>query len=73
MIDSILEKLKNTKYLSKYLTPESLGQLVRYLVTGFSSASIELTLLFVFKDVANLSILVSNSIALTIVFWFTFS
>ncbi len=72
MIDSILEKLKNTKYLSKYLTPESLGQLVRYLVTGFSSASIELTLLFVFKDVANLSILVSNSIALTIVFWFNF-
>lgn len=68
----VMEKLKKTKYLSQLLTPEFLGQLSRYLVTGFSSAAIELTLLFVFRDIAELSIVISNSIALTIVFWFNF-
>ncbi len=58
--------------LSKLLNQESAGQAVRYLVTGFSSAAIELTLLFVFKDIFGLSILVSNSAALSIVFWFNF-
>lgn len=67
-----MEKLRKTKYLSQFLTPESLGQITRYLITGFSSAAIELTLLFVFIDIAKLSIIVSNSIALTIVFWFNF-
>ena len=65
-------KLKKSKYLSQFLTPEFLGQIKRYLITGFSSAAIELSLLYVFKDVVALSILVSNSIALTIVFWFNF-
>ena len=73
MISSIvMEKLKKTKYLSRLLTPESLGQLSRYLITGFSSAAIELSLLFIFRDVSKLSIILSNSIALTIVFWFNF-
>lgn len=68
----VMEKLRKTKYLSQLLTPESMGQLYRYLVTGFSSAAIELTLLYIFKDIANFSIIVSNSIALSIVFWFNF-
>jgi len=68
----IMGKLRKTKYISQLLTPESMGQLYRYLVTGFSSAAIELTLLYVFKDIANFSIIVSNSIALSIVFWFNF-
>ena len=72
MNNLIIEKLKKIKVLSPFLTPEFLGQIKRYLITGFSSAAIELTLLFVFRDVAKLSVLVSNSIALTIVFWFNF-
>ena len=68
----IMGKLRKTKYISQLLTPESMGQLYRYLVTGFSSAAIELTLLYIFKDIANFSIIVSNSIALSIVFWFNF-
>ena len=73
MINSIvMEKLKKTKYLSRLLTPEFMGQFFRYIITGFCSAAIELTLLFVFRDVVKLSIIVSNSIALTIVFWFNF-
>ena len=71
-MNSILNKLKKSKYFAQYLTPESLGQITRYLITGFSSAAIELTLLFVFRDVLALSIIASNSLALTIVFWFNF-
>lgn len=67
-----MEKLKKTKYLGKYLTPETIGQAGRYLVTGFSSAAIEFTLLYLFKDIARLSIVVSNTFALSIVFWFNF-
>ncbi len=58
--------------LSKLLKQKSAGQAARYLVTGFSSAAIEFALLFVFTDILGLSILVSNSAALSIVFWFNF-
>lgn len=65
-------KMKIPKALLKLLNRESAGQAVRYLVTGLSSAAIEFALLFVFKDVFGLSILASNSAALSIVFWFNF-
>ena len=70
--DTVMEKLKKTRYLSKIATPEFVGQFSRYLITGFSSAAIELTLLFVLRDTAGLTVLAANSIALTIVFWFNF-
>lgn len=54
------------------LEPEAFHQLVRYLITGFSSAAIELSLLYIFRDIAKLSVIEANSIALTIVFWFNF-
>lgn len=69
---SVLDKLKKNKYLACLLTPESLGQIARYLITGFCSAAIEFSLLFVSKDFIGLSVILSNSIALTIVFWFNF-
>lgn len=72
MDSGILQKLKKNRLLSDMLEPEAFHQLVRYLITGFSSAAIELSLLYVFKDVAELSVIAANSIALTIVFWFNF-
>lgn len=69
---TITEKIKSSKILSQFLTKEFLGQVARYLVTGFTSAAIEFSLLFIFKDIAGLSVIVSNSIALAIVFWFNF-
>lgn len=68
----VIDKLKKTKYVSRLLEPQTLGQVIRYLVTGLSSAAIEFSLLFVLKDTAGLSMLLSNSIALSIVFWFNF-
>lgn len=72
MDSGILQKLKKNKLFSDMLEPEAFHQLVRYLVTGFSSAAIELSLLYIFRDIANLSIIEANSIALTIIFWFNF-
>ncbi|MGE5613009.1 MAG: GtrA family protein [Bacillota bacterium] len=46
--------------------------MIRYVITGLSSAAIEFTLLYVFKDMAGLSVITANSAALSIVFWFNF-
>lgn len=70
--NSIPEKLKRSKLLSQVLTKDFLGQMTRYLVTGFTSAAIEFSLLFIFKDIAGLSVIVSNTMALAIVFWVNF-
>jgi len=68
----IAEKLKILKALSRLVEKESIGQAVRYAITGLCSAAIEFALLFVFRDIIGLSILISNSAALSIVFWFNF-
>lgn len=68
----ILQKLKRNKLLSDMLEPEAFHQLVRYLITGFSSAAIELSLLYIFRDIVRFTVIEANSIALTIVFWFNF-
>jgi len=73
MINNIvLERLKKNKYLARFATPEFIGKFSRYIVTGICSAVIEFTLLFVLRDIAGLSVIVANSIALAIVFWFNF-
>jgi putative flippase GtrA len=53
-------------------SPDLIRQASRYLITGFSSAAIEFALLYACKELLGLSVLLSNSIALAIVFWFNF-
>lgn len=72
MINSIYTVLSKNKILARFLTPELIGQVIRYLITGFSSAAIEFSLLMLCRDIFHLSIVVSNSIALTIIFWFNY-
>jgi putative flippase GtrA len=72
MINGIYSVLSRNKTLARFLSPELLGQAIRYLITGFSSAAIEFSLLILSKDIFSLSVVVSNSIALTIVFWFNY-
>ncbi len=72
MINNIYTVLNKNKFLARFLTPELIGQAIRYLITGFSSAAIEFSLLFLCKDIFSLSVVVSNTIALTIVFWFNY-
>ena len=70
--NALNEKLKKSKLLSGLLENGSLGQITRYLVTGFSSAGFEFTLLYVFRGIAGLSVIAANTAALSIVFWFNF-
>lgn len=72
MINSLYIILSKNKFLARFLTPELMGQAIRYLVTGFSSAAIEFSLLFLCRDIFHLSVLLANTVALTIVFWFNF-
>lgn len=65
-------KHSKIKLIGRLLTPEFLQQASRYLITGFSSAAIEFLLLYLFRDVAGYTIILSNSFALAIVFWFNF-
>ena len=68
----LTDKLKNNRLLADLLVPGSFRQLARYLVTGFGSAAIELSLLYIFKDILKLPVIAANSAALSIVFWFNF-
>ena len=68
----LIDKLKKSKLFADFFTPQAYSQLVRYLVIGFSTAAIEFTLLFVFKDIVGLTVIWANSVALSIVFWFNF-
>ncbi len=72
MINSIYAVLSKNKILARFLTPELTGQVIRYLITGFSSAAIEFSLIILCRDIFNFSIVTANSIALTIVFWFNY-
>lgn len=69
---NMYEKVCENKYFGRFLTPELVGQLVRYCVTGVSSATLEFLLLLIGKDALKLQVITSNSIALSIVFWFNF-
>lgn len=64
--------MKIPEFVSNFLKAKSAGEMIRYLITGLCSAAIEFSLLFVFKDLIGLSVVASNSIALSTVFWFNF-
>lgn len=61
----------NTRFF-EFLDSESARQMIRYVITGLSSAVIEFTLLYTFKDIVGLPVIAANSAALSIVFWFNF-
>lgn len=72
IFEIIANKLCKVKFISRFITPESLGQFCRYAITGLTSAAIEFSLLYIFRDIAKLSVVLSNSFALSITFWFNF-
>ena len=60
------------KIYSFFLKGKSKEQLTRYLITGFSSFFLEYLLFFSMFKLMNIYELISNTIAITIVFWFNF-
>ncbi|NMB32850.1 MAG: GtrA family protein [Clostridium sp.] len=50
LTNNLLEKLKKHKFFSEMLTPESLSQMKRYVITGFSGFAIEYLLFNIFYN-----------------------
>lgn len=72
MIFSLTQRLKSIPFFAGFLTEAGLAQLKRYLVTGFSTAALEISLLWFFKSILRFDEIMANTFALTIVFWFNF-
>jgi putative flippase GtrA len=73
MNSEFLQRLaKKNKLLKSLLSEKLITQFKRYLITGFSTVAIEFFLLYLFKEVFNYNLIIANSIALSIVFWFNF-
>lgn len=70
MIANIVKRFKENKYTAEFCNEQTLKQLVRYLVVGFSSFFTEMTLFLVLKQL--IGYIWANRIALTIVFWLNF-
>ena len=70
-MDKIINLLHRFPFLNK-LTTETLGQFIRYIITGVVSFSIEYTLFIVLRNVLTISELVVNIIVYTIIFWINF-
>lgn len=60
------------KIFDFFLGERSLGQLIRYLITGISSFILEYLLFYYLFRLLLINELIANSIALAIVFWFNF-
>lgn len=59
-------------FLGPRITPETIGQFLRYLVVGFTSFGVEYTLFLVFRSLLPVPELVVNIGVYTIVFWLNF-
>ncbi|MFZ5986084.1 MAG: GtrA family protein [Bacillota bacterium] len=69
---ALIEILKRHKFFSDFFTEKSISQFKKYLVTGFTSFSIEWTLFFVLLKVLSINDKVANVIVYVIMFWLVF-
>ena len=72
IIYKLLDKLRKNKILGEFFTPNALIQLIRYLITGVSSAALEFSILYVLTNYAHMWHIFSNSISVFVSFWFNF-
>jgi putative flippase GtrA len=80
-ISNIIIKINEIPLIKKILGENSVEQFTKYLIVGFSSFIIDVSLLFVFKKIINwlnptsdnhFIIILANTLSVTIVFWFNF-
>lgn len=72
----IYDMIKKNRFLARvynfFLGDKSSGQFIRYLITGFSTFTLEFLLFFSMYKLLSINELISNSVAITIIFWFNF-
>ncbi len=59
-------------YFSKFMSPQTLGQILRYLVTGFTAFGIEYGLYVLLLKIWHMHYIVASVLVYALVFWFVF-
>ena len=63
VINEMLFKLRENKYAARLLTPKTLEQFIKYVITGGLSAGVELSLIYALKEFAHLAVVTANTAA----------
>ena len=71
-MDWILNRLKKIKFLAPYLNPDTLKQVFKYLIVGFTSFGVEISFYALLVKVFKVDYLLANIIVFSIIFWFNF-
>lgn len=71
-MEKISKILNRIPILNKFLTPETFGQFVRYIIAGVLCFSIEYVLFIVLRSTLNISEILVNVAVYTIIFWINF-
>lgn len=71
-MDKILNHLNKIPVLNKFLTPETLGQFIRYIITGIVCFSVEYSLFIFLRSKLTISEILVNVIVYSVIFWLNF-
>lgn len=72
MIRKFIHKISENSIISGYVNQQTMGQFIRYVITGFTSFGLEYSIFYISYKIIGLSEIISNSVALGIIFWFNF-
>lgn len=72
IFDGIIGKMKTSKFFGDFFRPETRGQFVRYLITGFASFIAEYLLFLFLYDKLRIQYIYSNTIVYTVIFVINF-
>lgn len=72
IFEEIIEKMKKSRFFGDFFKPETRGQFLRYLLTGFASFIAEYLLFLLLFDKLNVQYIYSNTIVYTVIFIINF-
>lgn len=71
-MEKLLHRLSRISLLNKFITPETFGQFVRYIITGVLCFSVEYSLFIILRSRLAISEIMVNVIVYSIIFWLNF-
>jgi len=71
-MEKLLHRLSRIPLLNKFITPETFGQFVRYIITGVLCFSVEYSLFIILRSRLAISEIMVNVIVYSIIFWLNF-
>lgn len=71
-LEALLQKIKENRWVGKYINIGTFHQFRKYVTTGLMSFCLEMSILFVLTNYLKIWHIYSNTISVVIVFWFNF-